>query len=98
MEHRFDSLAKAVSSAVSRRELFRRLGSGLTLGVLSFFGLAAGDPASCGHCCELQCRTLDVPPRGPEMGVCMQTCLETGVAVGPDGGESILCRETGLCP
>jgi hypothetical protein len=39
-----------------------------------------------------------VPPRGPEMGVCMQTCLETGVAVGPDGGESILCRETGLCP
>lgn len=98
MEHQFDSLAKAVSSAVSRRQALWRLGGFAAFSVLGFFRLASGEPTSCGHCCELACRGLNPPPTGHEMGLCMQSCIETGIAVGPGDHESALCLVTGLCP
>lgn len=86
MEHRFDVLAKSVSGAVSRREAIWRLGSGLALGVLALFGLGAGagGPENCGRCCAAACANLNPPPRGHEMGLCIQGCLADGIAVGPE--------------
>ena len=98
MEDRFDSLARAVSSAVSRRQALWRLAGFAAFGVLGSFGLASGEPTSCGHCCELQCRSLDPPPRGEEMGVCMQSCIDTGIAIGPTGNTSATCLEVQECP
>ncbi len=91
MEHRFDLLAKSVAGAVTRREALRRVGKGVGLAVLAAIGLGSADPQNCGHCCQTACRTLDVPPRGPEMGLCIQTCHETGIAVGPGGAQSAQC-------
>lgn len=87
MEHRFDSLAKAVSGAISRREAFRRLGSGLTVGVLSFFGLGFGNPGDCARCCVETCLGLDPPPRGEDMAACITECLENN----PEGQTSTFC-------
>ena len=39
MEHRLDTLAKTLSGTLSRREIFRRLGSGLGAAVLVSLGL-----------------------------------------------------------
>ncbi|MBI4265139.1 MAG: hypothetical protein HY657_12255 [Acidobacteria bacterium] len=92
MEHRFDVLAKSVSSAVSRREAIWRLGSGLAVGALALLGIGAGDPANCAWCCTTACRNLDPPPRGHEMAVCITECLETGIATGPGGESSAACE------
>ena len=91
MEHRFDRLAKSVSGAISRREALRRAGQGIGLAVLAAFGLGAGDPSNCGHCCQTVCRTFDIPPRGPEMALCIRSCHETGIAIGPLGEVSTTC-------
>lgn len=83
MEPRFDSLAKAVSGAVSRRQAFLRLGSGLGVGVLALFGLGskaqaqAQDPEQpCEKVCAFFCLNLDPPPRGAEFAECIRECME----------------------
>jgi hypothetical protein len=90
MEHRFDRIAKSVGAALTRREALGRLCRGVGLVALAAVGLAS-EPENCGHCCQTACRTLDVPPRGPEMAFCIQHCHETGIAVGPTGEESATC-------
>jgi len=98
MDDRFDQLAKSVAGAVSRRETLLRLGRGLGLGVLAALGLGAKKEKelSCGQCCSIACRNLDVPPRGPEMGECIRACHETGIAVGPTGETSPVCLDACL--
>ncbi len=88
---RFDVLAKSVAGATTRREALWRVGKGLALTVLASFGLASANPGDCAQCCAFACRTLDVPPRGPEMALCITQCHETGIAVGPTGQESAQC-------
>lgn len=74
MEYRFDAIAKAVSGAMSRREAFWRVGSGLGLGVLAFLGLGSGGQDNCAHCCAACCINLDPPPRGHDLAVCITDC------------------------
>ena len=88
MEHRFDRLAKSVSEATTRREALRRLGGGLVMGVLASIGLhAAAGQNTCNRCCIDVCRTLDPPPRGHELALCIQQCHDGGLVV----GEIMLC-------
>ena len=93
MEHGFDSLAKAVSSAISRREVFWRLGSGLTLALGSFFRLGMRDPNNCAQCCATACASLDPPPRGLAMALCIQKCFETGLVTDENGFEFARCDD-----
>ncbi len=83
MEKRFDSLAKTVSGAVSRRQAFRQLGSGLGVWVLALFGLGSKAQAQdqpqeqpCEKVCAFYCLNLDPPPRGAEFGECIRECME----------------------
>ena len=88
MEHRFDTLARTLSSHLSRREAFWRLGGGLVAAFLALVGVARADQscqAACAHCCQ----TLDPPPRGREMAECIRACLEGG---GPCGGRPGTCQ------
>lgn len=56
MENRFHSLAKSVSSAISRREAFSRLGSGLGGSLVASLGVAEDGQANClEHCCVIHC-------------------------------------------
>ena len=83
MEHRFDSLAKSVSGAMSRREAFWRVGSGLAVGVLASLGFgSAAQQTTCGNCCASQCLNLDPPPRGHDLAVCITECHEGAEPVG----------------
>ena len=83
MEHRFDSLAKAVSGAISRRDAFWRVGSGLAFGVLAFLGVgSAGQKKPCAECCASQCLGMDPPPRGHDLAVCITECHD---GAGPFG-------------
>ena len=92
MEHRFDRLAKSVSSATTRREALWRLGTGLGIAVLAAVGLGPADPAECAQCCVTQCKTADPPPRGQELALCITTCMETGF-VGPSAVCAAVCVE-----
>lgn len=83
MEDRFDSLAKSVSGAMSRREAFWRLGSGLALGVLALFGLGSArqdDP--CAHVCVITCINLHSHPTEAERGACISSCIKTTCQAG----------------
>ena len=89
MENRFDSLAKSVSSAMSRRDALWRLGGGLAVVILASLGLAApGQSAAskkeCALCCLTQCQNVN-NDRGPNMGRCMRQCLEDGKLVNSYG-------------
>lgn len=84
MENRFDSLAKSVSSAMSRRDAFWRLGAGLAASILASVGLKAARDGTCPRCCVTQCRNAH-DGGGPGMGACMTQCLETGQLVDQDG-------------
>ena len=85
MEHRFDLLAKSVAAAVSRRQALWRIAKAVGVSVLAAAGVAAARHGECEKCCATLCRTLDPPPRGREMAICITTCLETGTAMGPGG-------------
>jgi hypothetical protein len=88
MEHRFDTLARTLSSHLSRREAFWQLGGGLAAAFFASVGLARADQscaAACAHCCQ----TLDPPPRGHELGECITACLDGG---GPCGGRPGTCQ------
>ncbi|MBM3818245.1 MAG: hypothetical protein FJW14_04375 [Acidimicrobiia bacterium] len=98
MEHRFDRIAKSVGAALTRREALWRLGKGVALAAAAAVGLRAAPPENCGHCCQAACRTLDIPPRGPEMAFCIQNCHETGVAIGPTGEISRTCESVCVPP
>jgi len=84
MQNRFDSLAKTVSGAVSRRQAFLRLGSGLGVGALALFGLGSKAQAqaqapepSCEQICAYYCLNLtDPPPHGAEFADCIRDCIE----------------------
>ena len=82
MEHRFDSLAKTVSGAMSRREAFWRVGSGLAVGVLASLGLGSAGRETCGQCCAFGCLNLVSPPRGHDLVVCITECHEGAEPVG----------------
>jgi hypothetical protein len=73
MEHRFDSLAKSVSGAISRRDAFWRLGSGLAVSTLALLGLGAGGPGKeCAECCVTQCSGQS----GHARGLCLSACFQ----------------------
>ena len=88
MENRFDSLAKSVSSAMSRRDALWRLGGGLAVVILASLGLAAAGQSAaskkgCGFCCQTQCRTVN--GGGRRISRCMRRCLEDGWILTPTG-------------
>ena len=99
MEHRFDQLARSVAGATTRREALWRVGKGFALAALAGLGIGAGDPGACAQCCQAACRTLDPPPRGPAMGLCITTCLQTGFTVNEAGDQIEACPEcVGVVP
>jgi len=87
MEHRFDTLARTLSSRPSRREAFWRLGGGLVAAFFASVGVARADQscaAACAHCCQ----NLDPPPRGQEMAECITACHD---GLGPCGSIPGTC-------
>jgi hypothetical protein len=85
MEHRLDTLAKTLSGTLSRREIFRRLGSGLGAAVLASLSVrakAANDDDSCGKLCA-ECCVKNLGLRGRELAECIQACHAGGGLCGP---------------
>ena len=77
MEHHFDSLTKSVSGAMTRREAFRRFGSGLALSMMTALGLSAAGRQSrrgcVAQCCVDQCKVL-AAGSGQDLGACISDC------------------------
>jgi hypothetical protein len=84
MEHRLDTLAKTLSGPLSRREIFRRLGSGLGAAVLASLGLRAesANADNCGKLCA-ECCVKNLGLRGRELAECIQACHEGEGLCGP---------------
>ena len=61
MEHRFDTLARNLSSHLSRREAFWRLGGGLAAAFFASVRSARAGQA-CEAFCARCCKNLDPPP------------------------------------
>lgn len=74
MENRFDALAKSVFRAISRREVFWRLGSGLGGSLVASLGVSEdGQPNCLEHCCVIHCVSQ---LRGQDREVCIQQCQQ----------------------
>ena len=87
MEHRFDTLARNLSSRLSRREAFWRLGGGLAAAFFASVRSARAGQA-CEAFCARCCKNLDPPPRGKEMAECITACHE---GLGPCGSIPGTC-------
>ena len=93
MDHRFDTLAKALSGNLSRRQAFWRLGGGLITAFLASVGIARADQRDCAAACAHCCTTALPPPppgtpAGPAISECITSCLH---GEGPCGGFPGTC-------
>ena len=92
MASQFDALSKALASGVSRREVLRGVGAGLTGALLASVGVkkASAAPSNCSVLCGKTAFTS-----GPAHASCLQACRQCG------GNTSRICQTpTGFvcCP
>jgi len=99
VENRFDEMAKAMASSVSRREALRRVAGGFAGAALASLGLSRGrawgdgNPNKGNDACAHWCHDVAFPGPGPDAGKCTSAaakgkgpCYECGpAAVGPHG-------------
>jgi hypothetical protein len=75
MEHRLDTLAKALSRRLTRRQAFGRFASGLAIAALASIRAraASADDRDCGRFCA-ECCVKNLGLRGPELADCIRSC------------------------
>ena len=97
MASQFDELSKALASGVSRRELLRRVGVGLTGAALASLGVkvASAAPSECAVICGKNAFIS-----GPLHAACLQACRECQADVTricQMGGSVVCCASGSIC-
>ncbi len=97
MAYQLDELSKALASGVSRRDVLKRIGAGLTGAVLASVGTrrATAAPSTCAVFCA------EVTQSGPANAQCRQACRQCGndpsLLCGGFGRPFICCAPNSSC-